>query len=71
MITIKKENLHFIGTDSWCRPVYQYKDKNYYFKDVTLKGTADNIPSILYCSYDDIEGEPDYAVRLVGHVINQ
>ena len=60
---IKKKDLQFVGYDYWCRPVYKYK--NYYYKDITLKGDKDNIPFVLNCSYNDIEGEPDYEVNIV------
>lgn len=63
MITIKKKDLQFVGYDDWCRPVY--KCKGYYYKDVTLKGDKDNIPSVLNCSYTDFDGEPDYEVKIV------
>jgi hypothetical protein len=63
MITIKKKDLLFIGYDDWFRPVYKYED--YYYKDVTLKGDENNIPSVLNCSYNDREGEPDYEVNVV------
>lgn len=71
MVTIKKKDLQFVGCDNWGRPVYRSKlyydtyKTNYYYKDITLKGDADNIPSTLNCSYDDFDGEPDYEVSVV------
>lgn len=72
MRTIHKKDLEFIGFDSWCRAIYAFKFKTkrgdtitWYFKDVTLKDKGDLSVNILYCSYDDIEGEPDFPVKIV------
>ena len=62
MITINKKYLKFVGLDYFSRPVYKYG--KYYYKDISLKGTETNIPDELYCSYDDIEGEPAYKVMI-------
>ena len=62
MITINKKYLKFVGLDYYSRPVYKYG--KYYYKDITLKSTEINIPNELYCSYDDIEGEPAYKVTI-------
>ena len=37
----------------------------WYFKDITLEDKGDNSVNILYCSYDDIEGEPDFPVKVI------
>ena len=63
MITINKKYLIFIGLDYFSRPVYKYG--KYYYKDITLKGDANNIPHSLNCSYTDFDGEPDYEVTIV------
>lgn len=62
MITINKKYLKFVCFDYFSRAVYKYG--KYYYKDITLKGTETNIPNELYCSYDDIEGEPDYKIKV-------
>jgi len=54
----KKDELVFIGYDYWSRPIYSYHGR--FFKDVSLKGTEDNIPDILYSAVNnDREGEPN------------
>ena len=61
-VSISRKALKFVGFDYWSRAVYQYG--KFYYKDITLKGNENNIPDELYCSYDDIEGEPDYKVKI-------
>ncbi len=56
-VKLKKDELVFIGYDYWSRPIYSYHGK--FFKDISLKGTKDNIPDVLYSAVNnDIEGEP-------------
>lgn len=55
---LKKDELVLIGYDWWGRPIYSYHGK--FFKDITLQGTKDNIPNILYSAVNnDREGEPN------------
>ena len=55
---LRKDELVFIGYDYWSRPIYSYHGK--FFKDITLQGTKDNIPDILYSAVNnDREGEPN------------
>lgn len=55
---LRKDELVFIGYDYWSRPIYSYYGK--FFKDITLQGTKDNIPDILYSAVNnDREGEPN------------
>lgn len=72
MNTIKKEKLKFVRLDDWSRATYSASLKmndgsqvTWYFKDITLKDKGDLSVNILYCSYDDIEGEPDFPVKIV------
>lgn len=72
MNTIKKEKLKFVRLDDWSRATYSALLKmndgskvTWYFKDITLKDKGDLSVNILYCSYDDIEGEPDFPVKIV------
>ncbi len=72
MRTIKKEKLKFIRLDDWSRATYAYtfkakddKEHTWYFKDISLEDQGDFSVNILYCSYDDIEGEPDFPVKLI------
>lgn len=72
MKTIKKEKLKFKCFDYWCRATYSAniktndgKDVTWYFKDITLEDIGDFSVNILYCSYDDIEGEPDFPVKVI------
>ena len=66
MITeIKYSKLILIGIDSWCRPVYDYD--GLYFKDLNTVSNIQEVskPTTLYCSYYDIEGEPDFPVKII------
>ena len=72
MRTIKKEKLKFVRLDDWSRATYSASLKmndgsqvTWYFKDITLKDEGNLSVNILYCSYDDIEGEPDFPVKLI------
>lgn len=72
MRTIKREKLKFVCIDYWSRATYSAnlktndgKDVVWYFKDITLKDKGDNTVNILNCSYDDIEGEPDFPVKVI------
>ena len=72
MNTIKKEKLTFVCKDSWCRATYSAnltkKDGSkitWYFKDITLEDEGNFSVNVLYCSYDDIEGEPDFPVKVI------
>lgn len=72
MNTIKKEKLKFVRLDDWSRATYSASLKmndgsqvTWYFKDITLKDKGDLSVNILYCSYDDIEGEPDFPAKIV------
>lgn len=72
MNTIKKEKLKFVRLDDWSRATYSASLKmndgsqvTWYFKDITLEDKGDLSVNILYCSYDDIEGEPDFPVKIV------
>lgn len=56
-VKLKKDELVYVGCDYWSRPIYSYHGK--FFKDISLKGTKDNIPDVLYSAVNnDIEGEP-------------
>ena len=72
MRRIKKEELKFIRLDDWCRATYAYtfktndgKEHIWYFKDISLEDQGDFSVNILYCSYDDIEGEPDFPIKVI------
>lgn len=72
MITIKREKLKFVCLDSYCRATYSANLKTqtgdlvtWYFKDVTLEDKGDLSVNILNCSYSDIEGEPDFPVKII------
>ena len=72
MRTIKKEKLKFVRLDDWSRATYSASLKmndgsqtTWYFKDITLKDKGDLSVNILYCSYNDIEGEPDFPVKVI------
>lgn len=72
MNTIKKEKLTFVCKDSWCRATYSANltmndgsKVTWYFKDITLKDEGNLSVNILYCSYSDIEGEPDFPVKVI------
>lgn len=72
MNTIKKEKLTFVCKDSWCRATYSANltmndgsKVTWYFKDITLKDEGNFSVNILYYSYDDIEGEPDFPVKVI------
>lgn len=65
-VEIPKDELIFCGYDSWGRPTWKYK--NTYLKDVTLKGSENNIPSILNDTADgEFDGEPNntYKITLI------
>lgn len=62
---IKKDELVFYGYDTWDRPTWLYKNK-YYLKDVTLKGSENNIPKILYDTADgEFDGEPNNPYEII------
>ena len=72
MRTIKREKLKFVRLDDWSRATYSASLKTndgnqvtWYFKDITLKDEGNLYVNILYCSYDDIEGEPDFPVKVI------
>lgn len=72
MRTIKREKLKFVRLDDWSRATYSASLKmndgsqvTWYFKDITLKDEGNLSVNILYCSYDDIEGEPDFPVKVI------
>lgn len=72
MRTIKKEKLKFARFDDWCRATYSAniktndgKEHTWYFKDISLQDIGDLSVNILYCSYDDVEGEPDFPVKII------
>lgn len=72
MRTIKRKELKFVCFDSWCRATYAFvfktkdgKEHTWYFKDVTLQDKGDLSVTILNCSYDDIEGEPDFPAKII------
>lgn len=72
MRTIKKEKLKFVRLDDWSRATYSANlttndgsKVTWYFKDITLKDEGNLSVNILYCSYDDIEGEPDFPVKVI------
>lgn len=59
-----RKELIFVGFDYWSRAVYKDK-KGKFYKDISLKGTPDYIPSPLYTSADgSFEGEPNNPVEL-------
>ena len=60
MNTIKKEKLKFASLK-----MNDGSQVTWYFKDITLEDQGDLSVNILYCSYDDIEGEPDFPVKIV------
>lgn len=65
-IKVKKDELVFCGYDSWDRPTWKYK--NIYLKDISLKGSDANIPTILYDTADEeMDGEPNnpYEITLI------
>ena len=62
-ISIKRKSLQFVCFDYYSRAVYKYG--KYYYKDISLKGNENNIPNELYCSYDDVEGEPAYKINVI------
>ena len=53
-------NLHFIGWDSWDRPVYKGEDDQL-FKDVNPR--KDNLPEI--CTTEGLDDEPDFPVETI------
>lgn len=58
-VTINKENLKFVGLDSWNRPTYLYKGK-LYLKQINFKEVALNIPIVLHDTADNtFDGEPN------------
>lgn len=69
---VKREDLVFIGYDSWCRAVYKVNSRGTLLKDINLKpGVNDIMPDIpeppytLYTSADGtFEGEPNNPVEL-------
>lgn len=63
-VNIKKAELIYCGTDEWSRPTWKYN--NVYLKDVTLKGTKENIPNILYDTADNtFDGEPNNCYNII------
>lgn len=65
-IKIKRDELVFCGYDGWSRPTWKYK--NIYLKDISLKGSNTNIPTILYDTADgEMDGEPNnpYEITLI------
>ena len=63
-VKLEKDKLIFCGYDDWCRPVWKYK--NTYLKDVTLKGSENNIPNILNDTADNtFDGEPNNKYEII------
>ena len=61
-VKINKSDLIFVGFDSWYRAVWKYK--NIYLKDISLKGSENNIPNVLYDTADNtFDGEPNNAYK--------
>lgn len=59
-----KDELTFCGYDSWDRATWKYK--NIYLKDISLKGTENNIPSVLYDTADgEFDGEPNNPYEII------
>lgn len=63
-ITTKKENLAFCGYDTWDRATWKYN--NIYLKDISLKGSENNILSVLYDTADGkFDGEPNNPYKII------
>ena len=64
-VKVNKEDLKFIGLDSWSRPTYLYKSRTY-LKQINFKEVVLNVPIILNDTADNtFDGEPNNSYNII------
>jgi len=60
--------LHFVGIDSWDRPVYRDEESGRLWKDVNL---GDGEPYLHNSSDNEFDGEPDFPIEVEYEIITK